>query len=116
MGCNCRGGTTLKRPSTLPSPTPRGSLCVTLEAEGNNLTVSVSSGRLHLNPPFSSGLSVPSLLQSIGCKGSFARALLAADLKLMSIYSNSVLRDRFISSLPGPNLKLGFLRDLLRSF
>jgi len=119
MGCNCRSG----RPSpsgfrraSLPVSTPRKSLCVTLEAEGNNLTVTVSDGRLYLNPPFSTSLPVSSLLSSLGCSGQFAKALLSAETKLASIYSSTVTKDRFISIIPGTNLKFGFLRDVLRSF
>lgn len=118
MGCNCRGGVRSSSRAPLAPPVPpRSSLCVNLEAEGDKITVRVApTGKLYLGVPFSSDLPAASLLPSTGCRGPYAQALLGAELKLAEIYLSPSRKARFVSSFPGDSIKLGFLREILRSF
>lgn len=120
MGCNCRAGLRSLTKAPARSVTPPGirpSLCTRLEGEGNLLTVRVgNSGRLYLGVPYASEIPAASLLPSIGCRGSFAQAVLAAESKLVEIYLSPSKKARFLSSIPGENVKLGFLREILLGF
>lgn len=113
--CGCRGG--VRKPTARAFVEPRvttgaRSLCVTVESEGNNLTVTVApDGRLLLGD-----LPVPSALSGPGCRGNFAQALQAAHMKLSSVYLSPAVKSRFLAAIPSPNVKLGFLREVLRSF
>ena len=116
MGCNCRGGVRKPSPRAFVEPrvtaAPVRSLCVSVEAEGNNTTVRVGpDGRLYLGD-----LPAPTALSSAGCKGNFAQAILAANMKLSSIYLSVSAKARFLDLLPTSNVKLGFLREILRRF
>lgn len=120
MGCGCRGA---RRAPSRAFVEPRvtnsatRSLCGALEAAGNNLTVKVEAdGRLYLGPPHPSGLPAASLLSSAGCRGSFSQAVTAANLKLASIFMSPAVKVRFQAALPVSNIKLGFLREILRGF
>jgi hypothetical protein len=97
-------------PTVMPAATR--SLCANIEAEGNNTTVKVGTdGRLYIGD-----LPVASALSSSGCRGNFAQAILAANMKLASIFMSSPARVRFQETLPSSNVKLGFLREILRGF
>lgn len=121
MGCGCRGGVrrTSSRAFIEPTVTSTStrSLCLTLESEGNNLTVRVAAdGRLYLGAPHSTDLPAASLLSSAACRGSFAQAVLAANMKLSSIFLSPATKTRLQAALPSSNVKLGFLREILRTF
>lgn len=114
--CGCRG--TVKKPSPRSFAAPRiapaatRSLCASLEAEGNNTTVRIGTdGRLYV-----ADLPVASVIPSNGCRGSFAQAVLTASTKLASVYLSPTSRTRIQAELPSANVKLGFLRDILRTF
>lgn len=117
-GCNCRGG--IRAPSravVAPKIVPAAyrSLCSTLEAEGNNLTVRVGpDGRLFL--PSSMDAPAASLLSGSGCRGPFSQSVSAASTKLATVFMSSSAKLRFSSALPNSNVKLGFLLDVLRGF
>ncbi len=121
MGCGCRGGVRKASPKAFVEPvvttTASRSLCANVEADGNNLTIRVSpDGRLYLTAPRSSDIPVVSLLSSSGCRGPFSQAIVAANTKLMSIFLSPATRARFQAALPSSNIKLGFLREILRGF
>jgi len=116
MGCSCRGGVRKPSPRAFVEPrvtaAPVRSLCVSVESEGNNTTVRVGpDGRLYLGE-----LPAPTALSSAGCRGNFAQAILAANMKLASVYLSPAAKTRFLEMLPTSNVKLGFLREILRGF
>jgi hypothetical protein len=124
MGCSCRGGSRISSRSLVVSPaqkvvvsSPTRSLCSSLESEGDNTTVRIGvDGRLYLNAPFSTNMPASSALSSTGCRGPFSQAVLAATIKLSGIYLSQALKARFQVSLPSSSVKLGLLREVLRSF
>lgn len=118
MACNCRSGRSRPRRALAQRRVPdRRPLCSSLESLGNSLTVTISSsGKLFLGPPFSPNLSAGSQISSLNCSGQFARALSSAELKLARIYLVEASKVKFRESLPGPNLKLGYLRELLSTW
>lgn len=123
MGCGCRGG--LRRSSSrgkTGSPAIRGkqkSTCARLENLGNSMSVQIGpSGRIFLGAPLGSGagLSVTSLLPSLGCTGSFAKALKAAEVKSLAIFVSPKKREKFRELIPHKVVKLSYLRSVLRLF
>lgn len=115
MSCNCRAGRTVSSRTVVPpkiTSSASRSLCPSIESEGNNVTVTVGAdGRLYIGV-----VPVPSALVSHGCRGPFAQALLAAHEKMLLLYSTPTSRSGVSALLPAANVKLGFLRDILRSF
>lgn len=116
MGCACRGGTRRASPRSFVepkvTPSPLRSLCANVETEGNNTTVKVGGdGRLYLGD-----LPATSALASGGCHGAFSQAIAAASTKVSSIFMSPTLKARLQGQLPSSSVKLGFLRDILRSF
>lgn len=126
MGCGCRGG--LRRASSRGSRGRTGSpairsrqksTCARLENLGNSLSVHIGpSGRIFLGAPLGSGVGLPvtSLLPSLGCTGSFATALKAAEVKLLAVFLSPKKRDKFRELIPHKVVKLSYLRSVLRLF
>lgn len=117
MSCNCRKSLPAT-PSRMPTaPARPAGACVSLEADGNALNVRFDlTGSLYLAAPYDGSLPVASFVSAGGCSGPFARALVAAQAKLLSVFSNTTHRTRFLELAPHRTLKLGYLRDVLRSF
>jgi hypothetical protein len=121
MGCGCRGGIRKASPRAFVEPPVAGpstrSLCPNIESDGNNLTVRVGAdGRLYFTFPSAGDIPAVSLISSAGCRGAFSQAVAAANTKLTSIYLSPAAKSRFLAGLPGANVKLGFLREILRTF
>jgi len=75
-----------------------------------------TSGRLFLASPLGtgSGLSVSALLPSLGCGGSFARAIKEAEVRTLTVFSSPNKVEKFSALVPHSTVKLGYLRDVLR--
>jgi hypothetical protein len=126
MGCGCRGGA--KRQSSRSKATAKvptavrrkqKSTCARLEALGNTVSVTIgSSGNIFLAPPLGngSGLSVSSLLPSLGCVGAFGKSLLGAEVKTMVVFSSPPKLAKFRELIPHKTVKLGYLRSVLQHF
>lgn len=124
MGCGCRGGLrrTSSRGGKTGSPAIRSkqkSTCARLEDLGNSVSVQVGpSGRLFLGAPLGNGAGLPvtSLLPSLGCTGSFAKALKGAEVKLLTIFISPNKLEKFRELIPHKIVKLSYLRSVLRLF
>lgn len=125
MGCGCRGGA--KRQSSRSSKTgvptalrrKQKSTCARLEALGNTVSVTIGpSGNIFLSPPLGNGagLSVSSLLPSLGCTGAFGKSLLGAEVKTMVVFSSAPKLAKFRELIPHKTVKLGYLRSVLQHF
>lgn len=75
-------------------------------------------GRIFLAAPLGSGagLSVAALLPSLGCNGSFAKALKGAEVKTMGIFTSPNKLSKFKELIPHSVVKLSYLRSVLQHF
>src|SRR5574343_598505 len=118
MACNCRSAlraaspmAKLVRPPVAP-PTTAHNMCAILESEGNNYTVRVSAeGKIYLG-----SLPAHSALSASRCRGPFAKTIEQAALKLGTVFLSATTKARFLAVIPVGNVKLGYLREVLRTF
>lgn len=119
MGCGCRGGKLRSNSRSPAVRTRQQTLCQKLERSGNDIPLRIDTlGRIFLAAPLGNGvgMSVTSLLPSLGCKGAFATALKDAEGKTTAIFSNPVKLDKFQVLMPHRSVKFGYLRTVLLEF
>lgn len=119
MGCGCRGNQRAQSSRATPVRTQQQTLCQKIERSGNDVAVRIDSvGRLFLAAPLGNGMgiSVTSLMASLGCKAAFASVLKDAENKTSAIFSNPIKLEKFDRLLPHRSVKLGYLRNVLLEF
>ena len=117
MGCNCRKNAAAHRTVVSKGGVARGaqqSPCSDIERSADRLSVIVRVDGLYIAPPYGSdSLNVAMLLSSWNCTGSVAGTLRSLHAELMSMSREK--RAEFIGGLPYHTVKLGYLKELLKS-
>lgn len=119
MGCGCRGNGARQSSRAPAVRSKQQTTCHKIERSGNDVAIRVDSlGRIFLAAPLGNGtgISVSSLLPSLGCRGSFAAALKDAEARTVAIFSNPVKLDKFQKLMPHRTVRFGYLRTVLLEF
>jgi hypothetical protein len=118
MGCNCRKGVPSRIGSSREQKpkTATATVCSNIEQAGDNLNVTINMGGLFVSSPLgSSSLNALTFLKTQGCNGPTASTVRSLSVELAIIFSNPTAKKNFLDKIPYHNLKLHYLKELIKN-